>query len=535
MSFSIESKILEPYLVLRQSLAPLRLSRWQMFKIITRTLLYETLPRVIFFGTILCLFLLVLSRKAWGRQKKEIDHGLPIVQRNDYHFDTIIAEGKQRYPDRPFMAINKRYRFVVYPTSSWDEFKRIPEQTASIMDFQHVCNSGDWSLIGGETHELVKTITAELTRSLPARVLNRQQDAKMTFDTIVGHCPEEKGFNLLMTSLEIIAKINACTFVGRDLGRNQRWVKSVIYSPLFVYMAVTLLNATPAVLRPILRPLYFLPTLRNYWGMHKLLKPKLDREIAAFRAAGQDKRKLLVPKTDEDLPFTHFLLSRYTEAAATIKQLVTDYIQVSYTSTPTTASALYHALWELAQHPEAAEVMRRELDEVMVDGQLPRTHLQELKRMDSFLRESFRLHPITRFTLQRYVKEPFQLSDGATIPPGIMAVCDAQEINRSPELWEDPDRFDMDRFYRLRELEGNDNRYHFVTMSSNSPGWGDGTQACPGRFFATSTLKIVMAHVVTNYDIRLGKVAPLKSRPLVNGSYAPDDTVQILFKSRAGK
>lgn len=113
-----------------------------------------------------------------------------------------------------------------------------------------------------------------------------------------------------------------------------------------------------------------------------------------------------------------------------------------------------------------------------------------------------------------------------------MAVVDTQEINRSPEIWENPDEFDMDRFYRLREISGNDNRYHFVTTSSNSPGWGDGTQACPGRFFATSTLKIVMAHIVMNYDVSLRKVAPLKSQPLVNGSYSPDDSVEIFFKSR---
>ncbi|KAK1957317.1 cytochrome P450 [Colletotrichum sublineola] len=328
--------------------------------------------------------------------QRETDHGLPIVKRNDYHFDTIIAEGKKRYPNQPFMAINKRYKFVIYPTSSWDEFKRILEQTASVMSFQHVCNLGDWSLVGGETHEL---------------------DAKMTFDTVIGHCAEKKGFNLLMTSLEIIAKINACTFVGRELGSNKRWVKAVMYSLLFVYMV----------------------------------------DIETFKSTS-DKRKLLVPKLDEDLPFIQFLLSCYTEAAAT-----------------------------------------------------------ELKRMDSFLCESFRLHPITCFTLQRYVKEPFQLSDGLKIPLGVMAV------------------FDMDRFYHLREMSGNDNCYYFVTTSSNSLGWGDGTQACPGRFFATSTLKIVMAYVIMNYDVSLSKVAPLKSVLLVNGSYLPDNSVEILFKSRVTK
>ncbi|KDN70031.1 putative cytochrome P450 oxidoreductase GliF [Colletotrichum sublineola] len=523
MSSLIETKLIEPYLVLVQSLAPLRLSRWQIFKLMARNILHS-IPRVLTFVTFSVLLAYALSRTIWGQQQRETDHGLPIVKRNDYHFDTIIAEGKKRaasqYPNQPFMAINKRYKFVIYPTSSWDEFKRIPEQTASVMSFQHVCNSGDWSLVGGETRELVKTITAELTRSLPARVANRQQDAKMTFDTVIGHCAEKKGFNLLMTSLEIIAKINACTFVGRELGSNKRWVKAVMYSPLFVYMAVTLLNATPGILRPLLRPLYFLPALKNYWDMKQMLKPKLDQDIETFKSTS-DKRKLLVPKSDEDLPFTQFLLSRYTEAAATVKQLVIDYIQVSYTSTPTTASALYHALWELAQRPEAADILRQELKEVMVDGNLPRTHLQELKRMDSFLRESFRLHPITRYRLK--------------IPSGVMAVVDAQEINRSPELWENPDQFDMDRFYHLREMSGNDNRYHFVTTSSNSPGWGDGTQACPGRFFATSTLKIVMAHVIMNYDVSLSKVAPLKSVPLVNGSYSPDNSVEILFKSRVTK
>ncbi|KAK2050988.1 cytochrome P450 oxidoreductase GliF [Colletotrichum caudatum] len=532
MSSLIESKLIEPYIVLIQSLAPLRLSRWQIFRLLVRNLL-ESISRVMLFSSLAILITYGLYRLFRGRQR-ENDHGLPIIKRNDYDFDTIIAEGKQKYPNQAFMAINKRYRFVIYPTSNWDEFKRIPEQTASVMSFQHVCNSGDWSLVGGETHELVKTITAELTRSLPARVANRQQDAKMTFDTVIGHCTEPKAFNLLMTSLEIIAKINACTFVGRELGANKRWVKAVMYSPLFVYMAVTLLNATPTVLRPLLRPLYFLPALKNYWDMGRMLKPKLDREIETFKSAS-NKRNLLVPKSDEDLPFTQFLLSRYTEAAATIRQIVIDYIQVSYTSTPTTASALYHALWELAQRPEAVDILRQELREVMIDGNLPRTHLQELKRMDSFLRESFRLHPITRFTLQRYVKEPFQLSDGSKIPPGVMAVVDAQEINRSPDLWDNPDQFDMDRFYRLREMSGNDNRYHFVTTSSNSPGWGDGTQACPGRFFATSTLKIVIAHVVMNYDISLSKVAPLKSVPLVNGSYAPDNSVEILFTSRSSK
>ncbi|KAI3317087.1 cytochrome P450 oxidoreductase GliF [Xylariaceae sp. AK1471] len=458
---------------------------------------------------------------------------LPVVRRNDSHFENIIKEGREKHPNEPFLAVNKRHSFVIYPRQCFDELKRLPEHTASAKGFFHAANYGDWSLIGTETPALLKTIMADLTRSLPARVFNRQQDTRMAFDAVVGYCPDWKPFNMMMTAFEVVAQINACSFVGRDLGCNRKWVRAVMMSPLVIHVAVTLLNACPPLLRPLMQPLLFLPTLKNQWDMRRLLTPMLQNDMKSFSEA-KDKKKMLQPRTEGDIPFTAFLLSRYKAAEATIRQLVTDYVLVSFDSTPSTASALYHVLCELAQHPEAVEVMRQELDEMMVDGKLPTTHLQELKRMDSFLRESFRMHPVSLFTLQRHIEKPVKLSVGPTIPAGAIVGVDAQAINRSPDLWTDPDNFDMSRFYRLREQPGNDNRYHFLTTGSDSPGWGDGTQACPGRFFATSTLKIALAYVVKNYDIRLKEgTVPLNITPLANGTWKPDDKATIFFKSRS--
>ena len=110
---------------------------------------------------------------------------------------------------------------------------------------------------------------------------------------------------------------------------------------------------------------------------------------------------------------------------------------------------------------------------------------------------------------------------------------DAAAINRSPELWEDPDKFDMNRFYNLRQQPGNENRYHLLVTGPDSPGWGDGTQACPGRFFATNTLKLAFAHLVKNYDLKLREGHyPPKVTPLANGTWAPDANVVAMFKSR---
>ncbi|KAL5355552.1 cytochrome P450 [Aspergillus floccosus] len=486
-------------------------------------------------GVTICLVLaatLFMVFLATREKRPSMPRDLPVIKRNDSDFETIIVEGREKYPDRPYLAVNKRHSFVVYPPKFFDEIKRLPEHTASAKDFFHAMNAGDWTYVGHETPALLKTIIADLTRTMPARVNKRQEDARMAFESIIGYMPEWKEVGLLMTTFEIVAKLNACAFVGRDLGTNNKWVKAVMQSPLVIHVGNLVMNACPAMLRPLLAPLIFLPTKMNQWDMKKLLTPMLHEDIAAFKDA-KDRSEMLRPKEEGKIQLTGMLLNRYKQGEATIRQLIVDYILISFDSTPSTASALYHVICELAAHPEAADVLRKELDEVMVDGKLPQTHLQELQRMDSFLRESFRLHPVSLFSLQRVLTNPVKLSAGPMIPAGAIIAVDAAAINRSPDLWKNPDEFDMNRFYNLRQAPGNENRYHLLTTGSDSPGWGDGIQACPGRFFANSTLKIALAYIVQNYDIkRKENQPPLKMTPLTNGTWAPDEKVVALFKSR---
>ncbi|KAI1304522.1 cytochrome P450 oxidoreductase GliF [Xylaria venustula] len=535
MLSSIQRNIVEPFLVVRQSVAPLKLTRWQLTKLMFRTA-FDGLPDgslyFLLAGLAMVFAVLYIILNKNTNTRVNIPPGLHVVKRPDMHFLDIIKEGRELYPGEPFLAVNKRHSFVIFPPKCFDEIKRLPEHTASARSFFHATNYGHWSHIGTETPELIKSVIADLTRSLPARVQARQDDCQNSFEEVIGRKRDWKEFPLMMTTFEIVTQINACSFVGRKLGTNKGWVKSVMMSPIFIHVAVTLLDACPLILRPLMAPIYFFPAIKNRWDMKRLLTPVLEEDIKDFYQSN-DKKELLKPKPEGKIPFTGFLLSRYKTAEANLKQLISDYVLISFDSTPSTASALFHALCELALHPEAAEVLRQELDEVVVAGNLPGTHLQELRKMDSFLRESFRLHPIGIFALQRALEKPVKLSVGPTLPAGTIMAVDGQAINRSPELWSDPESFDMYRFYNLRQKPGNENRYHFLTTGNDSPGWGDGTQACPGRFFATSTLKIALAHFLRNYDIEIKpECLPLKNTPLSNGSWKPDDTAIARIRAR---
>jgi cytochrome P450 len=122
---------------------------------------------------------------------------------------------------------------------------------------------------------------------------------------------------------------------------------------------------------------------------------------------------------------------------------------------------------------------------------------------------------------------------GPTLPSGTLICVDVHHIHTSKELWESPEEYKGLRFHEIRKEPGMENKYQFVSTGSDSPGWGDGAMACPGRLFANSTIKILLAHLIMNYDFKFaqGEGKPAKIS-LPNGSWAPGLESKFLFKSR---
>ncbi|KAK4898027.1 hypothetical protein LTR27_004412 [Elasticomyces elasticus] len=93
------------------------------------------------------------------------------------------------------------------------------------------------------------------------------------------------------------------------------------------------------------------------------------------------------------------------------------------------------------------------------------------------------------------------LSDGTVLPAGsrIMLVPAYDD----PNVFEHPDVFDPYRFLREREKPGQQHSWQHVSTSAHHTAFGLGKHACPGRFFASNEIKIVMAHMLMKYDWRL--------------------------------
>lgn len=418
---------------------------------------------------------------------------------------------------------------MVYPPAFFDEIKRLTEKEASVQDFFRTISHG---YVGTETDALCKTIAVELARSIPLKVPSQQKNARIAFDMYVGYCPDYKSFALFDILTKIAGSFNASSFVGREIGTSD-WPTAVQRLLMAVYFAVKILSWIPRLFKPILRPLLFFPALKAERDLRHMVAPVIRRDMDEYERAA-NRKEVLTPTEDGKLPFTQWLMARYEPGQATLYQLTTDHLLVNIESTLKTATSMYSIFLELARRPHLQDELRHEVGEAsMLDGQLPSTNLKELRKMDSMMRETARVNPFSLFTLYRKTRQPLQLSMGPLLPAGTILCVDSYHINRSAAIFPNPQNFDPFRFLSKRGNVGTEHMFQFVSTGPSDPNWGDGTQACPGRFFANSTLKVCLAHLLVNYNIKLDEGRYQQNMVNVpNGIFVPDMGARVLFQSR---
>lgn len=124
-----------------------------------------------------------------------------------------------------------------------------------------------------------------------------------------------------------------------------------------------------------------------------------------------------------------------------------------------------------------------------------------------------------------------KLSNGFHIPSGTIVQCNTNILEESPPSWGDPLSFDGFRFYKLRSKPEDTNKYQFASPSFDSMQFGLGNDACPGRFFASNQIKIILAYILRHYDIKFeeGEVGRPKNI-LFEVNVVADPTKNVLFR-----
>jgi cytochrome P450 len=155
----------------------------------------------------------------------------------------------------------------------------------------------------------------------------------------------------------------------------------------------------------------------------------------------------------------------------------------------TTSTALTYALHLLGRDPGVQRRVRAEVSAVTGDSSVTAQHAAALPYTTMVLKETMRLYPSAPLLGRRAVEEDQIL--GCRIPAGADVVVAPWVIHRHPDFWEQPHRFDPQRFVPEREKA----RYRYAWFP-----FGGGPRGCIGQHFSMLESVIALATLVRTFD-----------------------------------
>jgi cytochrome P450 len=159
----------------------------------------------------------------------------------------------------------------------------------------------------------------------------------------------------------------------------------------------------------------------------------------------------------------------------------------------TTATSISWALYLIHKHPEIREKLLQELDTL---GSLPDPmSIFRLPYLTAVCNETLRIHPVAMLTFPRIVQEPLKLL-GYSLEPGIIVAGCIYLTHQRKDLYPEPKQFKPERF-----IEGQFSPYEFIPF-------GGGVRRCMGEALAIFEMKLVLATILSRYQLALVDTQP---------------------------
>ncbi|PRW33565.1 cytochrome P450 [Chlorella sorokiniana] len=200
----------------------------------------------------------------------------------------------------------------------------------------------------------------------------------------------------------------------------------------------------------------------------------------AAAVAPQDLLDVLLMATDESgVPMTD----------EELWEDVHDVMGAGHETTATTAAA---ALYAVSAHPEVEAKLVAELESVL-GGRAPTyDDLEKLPYLAAVVKESLRLYPAIPI-FPRCAAAADVLPSGHAVHAGDVVFMSTYALHCSPEVWEDPLRFDPERF--LGEREAALHRFQWLPF-------GAGPRMCLGATFAMMSVSLMVATLLQRCRFR---------------------------------
>ncbi|KAG8162550.1 hypothetical protein KVR01_008315 [Diaporthe batatas] len=421
----------------------------------------------------------------------------------------LYAQGYKKYKNGIFRITTARESpCVVVAPRFLPELNKLPEDvlsfSAAVKELMHTKHVDIYSEALEFPHVVKNFITPSLGRLNP--IVSEILDHALEEELPQTHSWTEVKINDKL--VRIIAKASGRIFVGLELCRDEKYLETSINFTIDVMKAVFTVAFLPVWLRPVLTPV--IPFVRT---VHRRIREQTELISPLIRS------RRLAAKNDpsrEPVDMLDWLIGEQMKSGIVDDyDLVQKQLGATFASIHTTTQTMMHVFYTLAAEPGIASMLKEEVQEVLAKngGEFTSQALQDLKKLDSFVKELLRFYPLQASTFQRKVVRPIELSNGQVLPAGVIVEAPDGAISSDPEYFVDPEVFDPLRFYKVRQAKTSAPtgtkraevvaNSQLVSSGTLSLSWGYGRHACPGRFFAANEIKMITGKVLMQYELRL--------------------------------
>ncbi|KAH0603376.1 uncharacterized protein H6S33_007698 [Morchella sextelata] len=441
---------------------------------------------------------------------------------------SLIAEGMSRHGahGKPF-KIRSYSRWITFLTSPSQllEARQLPLSVLSYRETADEALQTEYTLCRGLMKSAwhMKPIQRDLTAKLARAMHEVQEEAAAAWaesaDVGAGAGAGWTRVGAHRAMVDVVSRATNRVLVGAELCRSGEYMAAATALATRVVATAGRLEMLPVVVRP--------------WAARWMLwgDARLETFLRHTGPIFAERRRRQGTWGEGEKPDDAFQwILEAAPAGASFRHMAFTLVFLNLASIHTTAGTLTQVLFDLCVHPHYQPLLCEEAEEALKDG-LSSSALGRMKRLDSVIRETLRMSPTNVAVTIRKVLAAHTFSDGTRVGRGSWVAEPVVHANGSRGCYDRPEVYDGFRFV---DMAGGRNQCASTSVEFLS--WGHGASACPGRFFAVAEMKIVLAYILCNYEIRFQPGVVERPKSSTIGIFqVPDASVELELRRRKGR
>ncbi|KAI9783661.1 MAG: hypothetical protein M1839_003509 [Geoglossum umbratile] len=498
----------------------------------------------------------------------------------------LVIEGYSKYSknDKLFIIPSLMWGAeTLVPKSMISALLAHPDEALSAAEYHNDWIQGDYTFADpcvarNRIHyDLIKRAIPRQLHTLTPEIMS---EVKAGYDTFWGMDTEWKEVSLHKEMLQIVTRMATRVAVGQALCRNEGFLRSSAKHSQTIMSSAIIIRFFPDFLKPLFGRLVTLPNRYYFrqWGQYVF--PIIEQRIADIQRKSKDPSYDYKEPNDFLQWQIHLSLTQSIARERNIDIIAARVNGINFASIHTNMMVIVSALLDLYSSPPEkgyVEAIREEIERARecsegvyaLEGDRSEDNVEKGKQLLMNI-VIWYISPFQQLIvpISPQVVAPAGVDfAGIHFPFGAVIGAPAWPIMHDPEYFHNPSEYDPFRFSRPHEEFQASTRREEAATGSNGhavsdkdqnaekhqdrtgdPGaetlknssllnttetflaWGHGKHACPGRFLAATTLRLLMAYAVIHYDVE-----PIPVRPenrWIGGSPVPPKGIMLRMRRR---